>query len=137
MECTILAHIDTGSSALSVQNKKHLHWKALEHIPSMNNEVEFTTSAHNLLRKEDAGDTNRQAHKNRAESILASPQATRKKRFTKLDLARMLSPQEASLGLTQVDKEGEGEGRKPLPCDLNRFPGSISQPAACNRLTYD
>jgi hypothetical protein len=25
MECTILAHIRTGSSVLSVQNKRHLH----------------------------------------------------------------------------------------------------------------
>jgi len=25
MECTILAHIDTGTSALSIQNKRHLH----------------------------------------------------------------------------------------------------------------
>jgi hypothetical protein len=92
MECTILAHIDTGSSALSVQNKRHLHWKALERIPSMNNEIEFATAAHNLLRKMDAGDTNRQVHKNHAANILASPQAVRKKRFTKLDLVLMLSP---------------------------------------------
>jgi hypothetical protein len=92
MECTILAHIDTSTSALSVQNKRHLHWKALDFIPSMNNEVEFVISAHNLLKKVDAGDTICQAHKNRATSILASPQAARKKRFTKLDLARMLSP---------------------------------------------
>lgn len=32
--CTILAHIDTRESALSVQNKKHLHWKALDFIPA-------------------------------------------------------------------------------------------------------
>ncbi|CAK9856052.1 unnamed protein product [Sphagnum jensenii] len=75
MECTILAHIDIGSSALSVQNKRHLHWKALERIPSMNNEIEFAIAAHNLLRKMDAGDTNRQVHKNHAANILASPQA--------------------------------------------------------------
>jgi len=53
MECTILAYIDTGSSAMSVQNKRHLQWKVLDHIPSMNNEVEFATPAHNLLRKYD------------------------------------------------------------------------------------
>ncbi|CAK9881389.1 unnamed protein product [Sphagnum jensenii] len=103
----------------------------------MNNEVEFAASVHNLLRKVDVGDTNRQAHKNRVINILASPQVARKKRFTKLDLARMLSPQEVCLGLSQVDKEGEGEGQEPLPCDQSKFPGSISQPAARNRLTYE
>ncbi|CAK9867490.1 unnamed protein product [Sphagnum jensenii] len=34
VECTILAHIDTGTSALNIQNKRHLHWKALELIPT-------------------------------------------------------------------------------------------------------
>jgi len=137
MECTILAHIDTGTSALSVQNKRHLHWKALDLIPSMNKEVEFAVSAHNLLKKVDASDTIRQVHKNRATSIFASPQAVRKKRFTKLDLARMLSPQEANLDLSQVAKEEAKRGQKPLPCDTSRFPGSINQPTARNRLTYD
>jgi len=32
MECTILAHIQTGSNALSVQNKRHLHWKEAKSI---------------------------------------------------------------------------------------------------------
>jgi hypothetical protein len=137
MECTILAHIGTSSNALSIQNKRHLHWKALEHILSMNNEIEFATAAHNLLRKMDARDTNQQAHKNRAISILASPQAARKKRFTKLDLAIMLSPQKASIGPTHVYNKGEGEDQKPPSTDLSRLPGSISQPAARNRLTYD
>jgi hypothetical protein len=52
LECTILAHINTGTSALSVQNKRHLHWKALEHIPCMNNEAEFAALAHNLLEED-------------------------------------------------------------------------------------
>jgi hypothetical protein len=91
MECTILAYIDTGTSALSVQNKRHLHWKALEYIPSMNNEVEFAAPAHNLLRKTNAEYTTCQAHKNYTMSILASSQAARKKRFTKLDLALLMT----------------------------------------------
>jgi len=73
MECTILAYIDTGSSALSVQNKRHLHWKVLDHIPSMNNEVEFAVPAQNLLRKTEVVSTTRQAHKYRVASNLASP----------------------------------------------------------------
>jgi hypothetical protein len=30
VDCTILAHIETGTSALSTQNKRHLHWKVLD-----------------------------------------------------------------------------------------------------------
>ncbi len=137
MECTILVHIDTSASVLSVQNRKHFHWKNLDLIPNMNNEVEFSISAHNLLKKVDAGDMTRQAHNNRAASILASPQAAMKKRFTKLDLARMLSPQVVNLGLSQAAKEGAGGDQKPLPREVNSHPGSINQPAARNRLTYD
>jgi hypothetical protein len=56
-ECTILAHINTRTSALSIQNKRHLHWKALESILGMNNEVEFLAPAHNLLMKTGAENT--------------------------------------------------------------------------------
>jgi hypothetical protein len=53
-ECTILAHIDSGSNALSVQNKRHLHWKALEGKTEMGNEMEFSAPAHSLLMKTEA-----------------------------------------------------------------------------------
>jgi hypothetical protein len=51
MECTILAHIRTGSSALSVQNKRHLHWKEIGTISAMNNDMGGAVAAHNLLLK--------------------------------------------------------------------------------------
>jgi len=108
MDCTILVHIDTETSALSTQNKRHLHWKVLDPTQEMNN-IEFSTLAHNLLRKTDTGNSARQARRNKSASLLASPQAARKKRFTKLDLALMTA----------------------------RLPGSISPPAAQNKLTYD
>ncbi len=38
--------LDTGESALSIQNKRHLHWKVLELIPGMNNNTEFIAPAH-------------------------------------------------------------------------------------------
>jgi len=75
----------------------------------MNNDIEFATPAHNLLRKTDIGNLVRQAHKNKSASLLASPQATRKKRFTKLDLALMTA----------------------------KLPGLIGPSAARNKLTYD
>ncbi len=73
MECTILAHIETGTSALSTQNKHHLHWKALDLIPGMNNEVEFSAPAHNLLMKTDTVNLARLEDKNRSTSLQASP----------------------------------------------------------------
>ncbi len=75
VECTILAHIDTGASALSIQNKRHLHWKALDLIPGMNNEVEFAAPAHSLLMKAEVENSTRQENKNRSVSIQASLQA--------------------------------------------------------------
>jgi hypothetical protein len=98
MECTILAYIDSGLNALSIQSKWHLHWKALELIPNMNNEVEFAAPAHNLLKRLGAEDETRLALRNHTVSIKASPQATRKKRFTKLDSALLLNPQKRSIG---------------------------------------
>ncbi|CAM6059064.1 unnamed protein product [Sphagnum tenellum] len=137
IECTILAHIDTRASALSIQNKKHLHWKALDAIPNMNNKVEFVAAAHNLLKKVDAGNTSRQAFNNKAASILASPQAAKKKRFTKLDLSRVSSPLEISGTLFQEDKTGAREGPRHTPRDESNLTGSFSQPVARSKLTYD
>jgi hypothetical protein len=51
MECTILAHICNGTNAISVQNKRHLHWKETESISAMNNEAEFLAAAHDLFLK--------------------------------------------------------------------------------------
>ncbi len=53
-KCTILAHVDSGSSALSVQNKLHLHWKVFDGKTGMGNEMEFSAPAYNLLMKTEA-----------------------------------------------------------------------------------
>jgi hypothetical protein len=84
-ECTILAHIDSGSSALSIQNKRHLHWKVLDSTQGMSNDTEFSAPAHNLLMKTETTISEHQESKNRLTSIQASPQVARKKRFTKLN----------------------------------------------------
>ncbi len=72
MECTILAHIWTHP-ALSVQNKRHLHWKEIEVISNMNNEVAAAAAAHNLLLKRDPPSIDHHAYKHKVLSILASP----------------------------------------------------------------
>ncbi len=69
MECTILAHICTGTNAISVQNKRHLHWKAIEVITAMNNEAQFSALAHNLLLKNGLSRIDHHTYKHRMASI--------------------------------------------------------------------
>ncbi|CAM6044951.1 unnamed protein product, partial [Sphagnum compactum] len=128
MECTILAHINTGTSALSIQNKRHLHWRALESIPVMNNEVEFLASTHSLLLKTGSESSDRQAHKNRIASIQASPQAARKKRYTKLDLATIDPPRTVSVTRPLNAQEAKVEGQDNPNQDPHKALGSVHQP---------
>jgi hypothetical protein len=68
-KCTILAHINSGTSALSIQNKHHLHWKALDDKIGMGNEMEFSAPAHSLLMKIEAVQSEHQEIKNRSASF--------------------------------------------------------------------
>jgi hypothetical protein len=67
-ECTILAHISTGSSAISVQNKRHLHWRSSDSLTNMNNDIEFASQTHNLLLKSGPMSTERQVRMNEVAS---------------------------------------------------------------------
>jgi hypothetical protein len=69
MECTILVHINAEANAINIQNKNHMHWKKMESITAMNNKVEFTAQAHNLLLKVRASGEDRQAHKSKITNI--------------------------------------------------------------------
>jgi len=137
VECTILAHIDTGASALSIQNKRHLRWKVLELIPRMNNNVEFATLAHSLLMKAKTKSSTHQESKNRTASIQALPQAARKKRFTKLEISTMVSTRSDNTAPTRDEIMRQDSGQEVLPCDNTRTSGSIGHPIARNRLSYD
>jgi hypothetical protein len=103
----------------------------------MNNEVEFSTLAHNLLMKTEAENSARQENKNRSTSIQASPQAIKKKRFTKLDITTLIPPRIDSAALTRADR-GTNDDDQELPTrDTNSTSGSIGLPVAQNRFTYD
>ncbi|CAK9274809.1 unnamed protein product [Sphagnum jensenii] len=108
MECTILAHIRTGSSALSVQNKRHLHWKEIGSISAMNNDTGAAVVAHNLLLKRDPSNAEHLVHKQKMASILASPQAARKKRFVKLELGSLEDNLPTGNNLFQYPKATRG-----------------------------
>ncbi|CAK9219992.1 unnamed protein product [Sphagnum troendelagicum] len=79
-ECTILAHISTGSSAISVQNKRHLHWRSSDSLMDMNNDIEFAGLAHNLLLKSGRASTERQVRMNEVASQMASPLSYQKEK---------------------------------------------------------
>ncbi|CAM6056899.1 unnamed protein product [Sphagnum tenellum] len=97
MECTILVPIHTGEKGVSVQKRKHLHWKALEQTLNLDNEVTFAAPTHNLLMRSSEEDLTRQALRNRWASLRASPQAAiKKKRFTRLDMTIMMNPETSS-----------------------------------------
>jgi len=103
----------------------------------MNNEVEFSASAHNLLLKIGAEGTTRQAHKNHSANIQASPQAARKKRFTKLDMM-MLEPTRMGNNTHTCTKRDADDGEQDSPPSAtNKTQGLIGSLAARSRLTYD
>ncbi|CAK9203140.1 unnamed protein product [Sphagnum troendelagicum] len=134
-ECTILAHIDSGTSALSIQNKRHLHWKALDDKIGMGNEMEFSAPAHSLLMKTEAVQSEHQEIKNRSAGFQASPQAARKKHYTKLNFA-ILASSEANeeFNPRRVGEEGDPLGS--LETADDRETGSFGSKAARNRLNY-
>ncbi len=111
-ECTILTHISIGLSAINAQKKKNLHWRTPESMPNMNNDVVFSSPAHSLLLKTGPASTDRQTCKSTLASLLASPQAARKKkRYIKLDLLA-LAPQDLASSL-QNEYEGLGSISSP------------------------
>jgi len=111
-ECTILAHVPTGTNPINIQNKKHLHWKALDAIFVMNNNVESVALAHNLLQKKGNEGGDRQSHKNMTSNAMASPQAARKKHFTPLDLERSQAPNAVTSNTTPLAQKYETDQSK-------------------------
>ncbi|CAM6035423.1 unnamed protein product [Sphagnum compactum] len=101
-------------------------------IPGMNNEVEFSASAHSLLLKTGSENSDCQVHKNQTTSIQASPEAAKKKRYTKLDLATIEPPRTVSATLTLDAREAEVDGQKNLNYDPHKTLGSIGSQAARN-----
>ncbi|CAK9863880.1 unnamed protein product [Sphagnum jensenii] len=137
MECTILAHIHTGAKGVSVQKRKHLHWKALEQALSLDNEVAFATQAHNLLMRSGEDDSTRQAFRNRWVSLRASPQAARKKKkFSRLDMTILMNPESTNPDPTQGEFLEEGQIGEFVAGATSKLSGSFNPPVGRNKLTY-
>ncbi|CAM6073525.1 unnamed protein product [Sphagnum tenellum] len=125
-ECTILGHINTSLSGISAQKRKNLHWRTLESIMSMNNNVVFVGPAHGLLVKTGPASMDRQTRKSTSTSLLASPQAARKKkRYVKLDLSTLVPSNPP--GLFQASQSGEDTGQGDQESARYDHMGSISQ----------
>jgi hypothetical protein len=71
-ECTILAHINTGQSGISAQKRRNLHWKTLESILGMNNNIAFAGPTHGLLLKTGLTSSDHQIRKSASASLLTS-----------------------------------------------------------------
>ncbi len=100
----------------------------------MGNELEFSAPAHSLLMKTEAVQSEHQENKNRSTSIQASPQATKKMRYTKLNFAIL-----ASSGTNEdlnpgPEKEDDPQGSPEK--DMVREAGSFGSKAARNHLNY-
>jgi hypothetical protein len=101
----------------------------------MGNEMEFSAPAHSLLMKIEAVQSEHQENKNRSANFQASPQAARKKRYTKLNFAILGSSganEESSPG--RDDREDDTLGG--LETDEGRVMGSFGSKVARNRLNY-
>jgi len=132
MECTIFTHIRIGSSAFSVQNKRHLHWKEIGTNSVMNNDMGGAVVAHNLLLKRDPSSTEHLVHKQKMASILASPRAARKKRFVKLECGNLKNCLPTGANPFQVPKvarntaqHGSGSELRDVETEGTKLPPSI------------
>lgn len=107
----------------------------------MNNEAEFAAPAHNLLMKAVPKNPTRPGNQNRLASVQASPQAARKKFFVKLDIKMLFPPPSppryGNNAPLHTNQEKPKEEHELLTVDDERTTGSIGQPAARNRLSYD
>ncbi len=140
MECTILVHIQTGTSGASIQKRKHLQWVALEQTQSLNNEVPFSLPAHKLLKKASEAAWTRQEPKNSSASFQASPQAARKKRLTRLDMTILKNPELVAQVEAQdalATEQGDiNEESIPQRTSADQDTGSIGHAAARTKLSY-
>jgi hypothetical protein len=102
----------------------------------MGNELEFSAPAHNLLMKTEAMHSEHQENKNRSASIQASPQATRKKQYTKLNFATLASPGANGDDAFSPDREKEDDSQEGLTRDDIRKSGLFGSKAARNRFNY-
>jgi hypothetical protein len=102
----------------------------------MSNDTEFSALAHNLLMKTKTAISEHQESKNRSASIQASPQAARKKRFTKLNF-NLPDPTWANKGRPISSNREKEDGSQQCPTgDITSEPGLIGPKAARNYLTY-
>ncbi len=97
--------------------------------------MEFSAPAHSLLMKTEAVQLEHQEIKNRLASFQASPQATRKKRYTKLNFA-ILASSGANEEPSQGRKEKEDDLHGSLETNEGKETGSFGSKAARNRLNY-
>jgi hypothetical protein len=103
----------------------------------MSNEAEFSGPAHSMLMKTVAVTSIWFEDKNRTRSIQASPQAAKKKRYSKVDIVALLIVRPASENIGREAQAPNQVKPKSPTRDTNKTPGSIGQSAAWLKLIYD
>jgi len=83
----------------------------------MNNDAGGAVATHNLLLKRDPSSMEHLVHKQKMASILASPQAARKKRFVKLELGSLKASPPAGANPFQDPKVARGATQHDLVLD--------------------
>jgi hypothetical protein len=96
----------------------------------MNNDIEFSGPAHNLLLKSGPVSTDCQARKSETASQLVSPQAIRKKRFTKLDLSKLEPQRVVTSPNFEVGQTVQGVDQEKASQTMLANMGSIGSPTA-------
>jgi hypothetical protein len=96
----------------------------------MNNDIEFSSLAHNLLLKSGLVSTDRQARKSETASQLVFPQAIRKKRFTKLDFSKLEPQRVVTSPNFEVGQIVQGVDQEKAGQIMLVNMGSIGSPAA-------
>jgi len=101
----------------------------------MNNDVVFAGPAHGLLLKTGPASTDRQTCKSTLASLLAFPQAARKKkRYVKLDLSTLVPSNSSDLFQASQSREDTGQGDQ----EIARYEhmGAIGQSTAQTHLDH-
>ncbi len=97
--------------------------------------MEFSALAHSLLMKTEAVQSEHQEIKNRSASFQASPQAARKKCYTKLNFA-ILASSEVNEECNPGREGKEDDPLESLETVEGRETGSFGSKVARNRLNY-
>jgi hypothetical protein len=109
----------------------------LDIISTMNKELEFAAPAHNFLLKKVIEGKDCQLYRNMISSVHVSPQATRKKRFTSLDLERFQASNATTPSHTLILQEPKMDRSEDSNQEPTSEQGSIGNTTTLKQLAHE